>query len=190
MVFLSPNDLRIFQFYSPLSRSRAITISCPKATSWTLLANFIPCLGRSFAGHPGARIYRYNASPSTYTRNGSPLSHCEEISNRPRQRSFHTRLHNGCLHSAVPRGYNVTSWGCAVQSYRAFTRLGTAIEIPHRIASAFHRTINNDLIKSARCHRRPSPRPSIVRRSTRVPESAVYYWHDRVTYAAMILPPL
>lgn len=51
---------------------------------------------RSFMPASRRWIYRYNAPPSTYVyaRNGSPLSHCEEISNRPRQRPFHTRLHN------------------------------------------------------------------------------------------------
>lgn len=44
------------------------------------------------------RIYRYSASSSTRDMD-PPLSHCEKISNRPRQRPFHTRLHNGCLHS-------------------------------------------------------------------------------------------
>lgn len=57
------------------------------------------------------RIYRYSASSSTRDMD-PPLSHCEKISNRPRQRPFHTRLHNGCLHSTVCGVYKATIYLC------------------------------------------------------------------------------
>lgn len=57
---------------------------------------------------------------------------------------------------------------------RVLTRLGAAIEIPRRNSRPHSAAaIDNDLIKSASCHRWSSPRSSIARRLTRIPESAV-----------------
>lgn len=127
--------------------AEVISVACNRDSKATPQRGklFATSLAVSAALLPGipARIYRYNAPPSTR----------ETDPHYPIVRRFPIDL------VSVPFTTAVCIRLCAVRLQCNIVRLhcpivsrvyGIAIEIPHRSALAFRRTINNDLIKSAR----------------------------------------